>query len=50
MTGILKEKTDAAVPDDAASFVSVTRELATGSAPEAGGQGTSSRSAGEHRD
>jgi hypothetical protein len=38
VTGILKEKTDAAVPDDAASFVSVTRELATGSAPEAGGQ------------
>jgi coproporphyrinogen III oxidase-like Fe-S oxidoreductase len=32
------EKTDAAVPDDAASFVSVTRELAAGSAPEAGGQ------------
>jgi hypothetical protein len=38
VTGILKEKTGAAVPGDAASFVSVTRELATGSAPEAGGQ------------
>jgi len=37
VTGILKEKTDAAVPDDAASFVSVTRELAAG-AHEAGGQ------------
>jgi len=37
VTGILKEKTGAAVPDDAASFVSVTRELAAG-AHEAGGQ------------
>ena len=38
VTGILKEKTGAAVPDDAASFVSVTRELATGSGHGAGGQ------------
>ena len=38
VTGILKEKTGAAVPDDAASFVSVTRELAAGSVPGAGGQ------------
>ena len=37
VTGILKEKAGAAVPDDAASFVSVTRELAAG-AHEAGGQ------------
>jgi hypothetical protein len=38
VTGILTEKTGAAVPADAASFVSGTRELAAGSAPEAGGQ------------
>jgi hypothetical protein len=38
VTGILKEKTGAAVPGDAASFVAATRELAASS-----GHGTGTR-------
>jgi hypothetical protein len=36
VTGILKEKTGAVVPGDAASFVAAVRKLASGSTHRAG--------------